>query len=317
MKELFKLIQKNPGYFIKRFNQKLRYNIQDLYLLHTNQVNPELINKREFRVCGLRRSGNHAIINWIMKQTQDKAVHINDIFIRENPFRACVEALSKEDPDFYWKAYRLKSNNLYCGNHSLDLLRKEANQKFLPKDLLLYSLEDYPLRLMNNKSILIKHRLFFGRSQEKRDILILRDPFNLLSSRLNHKNIGLKTRCYFKSFAKVWVEYAKEFIGETNHLTNPKILINFNRWSSDREYRKTIAHILNIPFTDKGFNHVPNFGGGSSFNSKNQNSFEVNQRWEIYQDHQVFRKIIANRTLKYYAKLIFPDLSDMVYRNTL
>ena len=161
------------------------------------------MNDREFRVVGLRRTGNHAIINWILQQVDGTVVFVNDIFINENPFRTVVEVFESQDPDFYWRANRIKSNPLYAGEDYLDNLRKEANRDFIPKDLLIFSLEDYRLKLMDVKRYQKRHLLYFGNSKEKTDILILRDPYNLLASRLKNERIGLKTRSYLKPFADV------------------------------------------------------------------------------------------------------------------
>ncbi|MCB0804171.1 MAG: hypothetical protein KDC05_00145 [Bacteroidales bacterium] len=312
MKEIFKLVKKNPLYFAKRLNQKIRYSAQDYYLLATGQANNNIVNQREFRVVGLRRTGNHAIINWIMQQVKGTVVLVNDIFINENPFRTVVEAFESRDPDFYWRAHRIKSNPLYAGDDYLDNLKKEASRDFIPKDLLIFSLEDYRLKLMDVKRFQKRHLLYFGGSGEKIDILILRDPYNLLASRLKNERIGLKTRSYVKSFAEVWVEYAKEYLGETNFMKNNKVLINYNQWSKNENYRKELASKLKINFTDAGFDEVTSYGGGSSFDGMgNKIQLDTMGRWKAYKDDPVFRKVVSNQKLREYAARIFPEISDV------
>lgn len=310
MNDLITLITESPAYFIRRLGQKFRFKLIDRYLLITNQINELKVNNQKIRVCGLRRTGNHAIINWIIQQASGNVVHLNDIFIAENPYRAAVEGLQTKDPKFYWKAYRMRSNPLYSGMDYMEVLKQEMNRDFIIKDMLIYSLEDYRLKLMNKRNIRKKHLLFFGGSEEQKDILILRDPYNLLASRMKHENIGLKTRSVFKSFAEMWIEYAREFLGETNYLKNNKYLINYNQWARNYNYRKETAENLKLNFTDAGFDNITNYGGGSSFNGINtQKKLDVTNRWKTFKDDPVFLKMLSPKELHRYADLIYPELS--------
>jgi len=44
------------------------------------------VNKKELLVVAMKRSGHHAIINWILQNTQGKTCFLNDIPPRTNPF---------------------------------------------------------------------------------------------------------------------------------------------------------------------------------------------------------------------------------------
>lgn len=35
----------------------------------------------------------------------------------------------------------------------------------------------------------------------------------------------------------LWIDYAKEYLGETNYLKHNKICINYNQWFADVEYQ--------------------------------------------------------------------------------
>ena len=63
---------------------------------------------------------------------------------------------------------------------------------------------------------------------------------------------------------KLWVEYAKEFINNTNYLKN-KIPISFNKWASDENYRIYISNVLGLKYSDKTLKYIGDFGQGSSF----------------------------------------------------
>ena len=66
--------------------------------------------------------------------------------------------------------------------------------------------------------------------------------------------------------AELWKNHAKEFLGETGHLKNHKVIIAFNRWVNDPAYREEIASILGLRFTNQGINDVWHIG--STFDVK-------------------------------------------------
>ncbi|MFN7247708.1 MAG: hypothetical protein ACK5UO_13890, partial [Microcystis sp.] len=52
-----------------------------------------------------------------------------------------------------------------------------------------------------------------------------------MASRLKKGLLSVKTKGM--SPADMWMEYAKEFLGETSYLSNNKVVINYNLWFSD------------------------------------------------------------------------------------
>ena len=70
------------------------------------------------------------------------------------------------------------------------------------------------------------------------DVLLLRDTFNLIASRLKKGFLSVKTKGM--SLTDMWIEYAKEFLEETSYLSNNKVIINYNLWFSDISYRREI-----------------------------------------------------------------------------
>lgn len=312
MKNIIKLVRENPSYYVKRFKQKINHTITDISRLSSQTANEEIVNQKEFRISGLRRTGNHAIINWIIKQSEGTVVHFNDIFINENPLQIITKAIETKDPDFAFRAERAFNNPLYKGQDGVEILKREANGDFTKKDLLIYSLEGYHPRLIAKKKIQKKHKLYFGKSRKKYDIIILRDPYNLLASRLKNKKIGLKTRSYLTSFADMWVAFAREYLGETNFSPYPKVAVNYNKWAEEKAYRKQLTKTLHIPFTDAGFHEVTNYGGGSSFDGSGaKKDLDVFGRWKHYKDDPTFLKVVSNDELRHYSNFIFPELENI------
>ena len=130
---------------------------------------------------------------------------------------------------------------------------------------MIYSYEDYVVQQVTNDWIFnIKHDLYFGKSASRYDLIIIRDPFNLLASRLQrHKKfledpnyqenyLSVSRRNYLlarysnKTMVELWIDYAQEYLGETNYLQHNKICINYNQWFADIDYRQEIADKLEM-----------------------------------------------------------------------
>ncbi|MEM9005648.1 MAG: hypothetical protein AAGE59_19255 [Cyanobacteria bacterium P01_F01_bin.86] len=274
---------------LRAVKRDLAYASHDVWRLATkrNQLS-QTVNQTEIRFIGLRRSGNHAVLNWIFKQLQQPVYFINNVDAGMSPFR-CFHL---HFPD---KGYR-----------------NEAWGNFSKKKHLIYSYEDYGLQDISNPYSEYKHDLWLGKTHHRYDILLLRDPFNLLASRLKKNYMDVKTSG--ESVVSLWISYAKEVLGETNLLKHNKIIINYNEWFRSLEYRQKIARQLGLDFSDQGFNYVSSYGGGSSFDERSfqgkAESMNVENRWHHFKDNDEFLSLIANEELLHYSKAIFGDVLE-------
>ncbi|NEN90938.1 MAG: hypothetical protein F6K48_19295 [Okeania sp. SIO3H1] len=282
----------------KVFHQGQRFfkdNLKDFIIIVTQQdILSEIVNQKEIRVVGMRRTGNHAIINWIKGQQTGKIEFWNDLKVNIN-------------------ALRQKYENL------------RENYPFVKKDCLIRSYEDYTLQEITNWIFESKHDLYFGKSGTRYEVLILRDPFNLFASRLKNRLQKEKNNLYLgessygnnflsvrnpnKTVADLWINYAKEYLGETNYLKQNKICINYNQWFTDVEYRRNIADKLQMEFSDVGINKVAGQGGGSSFEGKEfdgkATSMDVLNRWQKVADNPRYRELFNNQKILKYSERIF------------
>ncbi|MGF1523904.1 MAG: hypothetical protein ACFBSF_16420 [Leptolyngbyaceae cyanobacterium] len=303
-----KRLPKRLNYWSRRSRQKLQHKAEDLVraTFHHPDTQP-VINKREVRVLGLRRSGNHAIINWIGQQVKGNSVFINHVRPLENPYRDQYESqlvLGRKLPQGDWKY------------HDIDWWKKEKEGKFSLKDCLIYSYEDQEIEKVAGASFERKHDLYLGRSKERFDVIVMRDPFNLVASRLktkpredgpNFDMLNVYSRRY--SLLELWIAYAKECLGETSFLQHKKIFINYNKWFTDIDYRRHIAAQMNITFSDEGFNDVSISGRGSSFDGLKHagevHKMDVLNRWREFAENPTYRKLLMNTEdlLKYSNQL--------------
>lgn len=307
-------IQKLPKklcYLQRRSRQKLAHALEDVGRAIEYSTKPQaVVNQKEVRVLGLRRSGNHAIINWIGKQIQGQAVFMNHVRPLENPYRNQYENQLNPrhtPPPKDWK-YR-----------ELDWWKQEKDGNFSLKDGLIYSYEDQELEKVAHPSFERKHDLYLGKSAERFDVIVMRDPFNLLASRLqtkpredgvNFSMLEVYSRRY--SLPELWISYAKECLSETNFLPNNKLVINYNQWFLDCNYRQQIARRLKLEFSDRGLNDVSASGRGSSFDGAkyagNAAQMDVINRWKWFSDSSVYRELLKTEGLLDYSQKLFGSI---------
>lgn len=259
------------------------------------------INKEEFKFIGLSRSGNHAIINWIIEQINGSYCFLNCTEPKYNPFTS-ARPLNDEGITY--------TSNIPDFN-----LEQEQSGNFSKKDYLLYSHEDCFLGSVNHRLFQQNKQEWIGETENSKNILILRDPFNLFASRikanllLGHHTHGARP-ISFKILKKIYKQHAKEFLGKKNNLKN-KVPINYNHWVQNEEYRKSIAEELKIPFSDKGFEQVSNVAGGSSFDgvelSGNANRMKLHDRWKNYEHDESYWELFDDELVDL-ASEIFGDI---------
>lgn len=268
-----------------------------------NVQHHEIINKNEFRIVGMSRSGNHPIINWITQQIQGRFCFLNCAEPKTNPF---------------YTARPLDQEKVYRVNYEDFDLKSEKRGNFSQKDYLIHSYEDCFLGMLNSRIFEEQHDAFVGPSHRRVDILILRDPFNLFASR---KKSGLFDRQKELSSkpvspltaVRIWKQHAKEAIGERQYLRHDRLFINYNWWACDSAYRKDIATALGINFTDLGIQDVSNCAGGSSFDglkfANSANNMKVLERWKHFIHDQEYKKIFDNEIISLSNK-IFGHIPD-------
>lgn len=213
-------------------------------------------NFLEVRVYGLMRSGNHAIIEWIQNQYPGQIT-------------CFLNNVKHGDQDPYTNCKRRVLTGVDAQIDTEDLRR-------MRKQLLIYSYEDRDELESNGKTFLEsvfqqdfeKKRLYYlGASRYRFDMLIIRDPFNYLASRLKL----LETRGPLDGVSnpeliiKNWKLMAKEAVRLNRDPQPGKIVVNYNQWFTQLAYRQHLSKKLMGKFNDSSIKKISDFGGGSSF----------------------------------------------------
>ena len=251
---------------------------------------PAYVNETEIRVVGMSRSGNHAIINWILAQSPGRNCFLNcaepgwSPFVSARPVTPDLPGWHADYPDFDVEA--------------------ERAGRFSRKDLLVHSYEDTFLGPFEKPENEARHDEWVGRSARRIDLLILRDARNLFASRLASGYGWLDDQLV----ARVWSQHAREFIGLRRNLRQERLLLSYSDWVTSFAYRRAVAEALGLEFDDTAAHAVPPVAGGSSFDGTaydgRAEEMPVLRRWHAFADDARFRRMLTPEVL---------DLSDRIF----
>lgn len=253
-------------------------------------MSPAFVNETEIRVVGMSRSGNHAIINWILAQAPGRTCFLNCAEPGWNPF---VSARPRTPELPGWRA-------LYEG---FDVEAERAG-RLSRKDLLVHSYEDAFLGPFAKAENEARHDEWVGGSARRVDLLILRDPRNLFASRLASGYGWLDDRLV----TRVWSQHAREFLGLRRKLRQERLTVSYNEWVASPEYRRAVAEALGLEFDDRAAHKVPAAAGGSSFDGTaydgRAEQMPVLRRWHRFAGDPRFERMLTPDVR---------DLSDRIF----
>ncbi|WP_375262393.1 hypothetical protein [Palleronia sp.] len=229
------------------------------------------MNDLEIQVLGMSRSGNHAVCNWIFNQADAPKLFLNCAEGKTDPFATCRPFSEGQ------RGWR------------------EAPERSVPpgaggdRALLMHSYEDSWFAHAFSRPLEAHHDEWLAESRRRVRLLILRDPFNLFASRLK-----MGAELSVPVARKMWKQHAREALGDTRKVKD-KVVVLYNRWATDRDYRRSIAGELGLTFTDAGADEVPQTMGGSSFDGTSFHGraaeMPTQDRWKAYADDPAYRAI--------------------------
>jgi len=267
--------------------------------MSTNALHPKI-----YIIHGMKRSGNHAIVDWIR-------AHGNFAFFNnESADRSIWKG--KTTLTIPGNFDEWLQSRMFLHSNSIASLFK----RFIIKDRRLIISVEY-------KNLSYQP---YTESGEAINILIIRDPYNLISSRIRKSHKVNSPKIYPRNFdpsmrriVTRWKEHAKEYLGDSNNLQN-KVCVFYNNWFSDIDYRRILCQQLQLgEFTDAGFNIVSKIGGGSSFDGTDfdggNGRMEVLKRYlqlsgkEISLFNEVFRDLGLRKLALEVSGICYPNLN--------
>ncbi len=278
-------------------------------------------NKHEIRVFGLRRSGNHAVISWILQNFPAPAVHLNDLRDRSlDPYQAFSQ-VSVKGLNFWSCKPKLTSFLKYQWQRPPLVeftvvdpkLNVEYIRNFRPKECLIVSYEDYELTAANLQRYDADRDRYVGSSDRIVNVAILRDAYNLFASLLK---VGFLRRDNRDALIALFKQYARVHLGEVPDTPFPLVCINYNRWCEEADYRIAIAKQIGFETSGEPFLKVSHKGGGSSFDrlAAQDNPGKLKQtreRWRRVADRPDYRAIFQDEELRSLSDRVFGPIADL------
>lgn len=226
--------------------------------------------KKIYFLIGIKRSGNHAILNWFYKIIPNY-VHLNNMSLplfTVNNYRTNIttKALQYNYCDRRWVPF--------SENHNLLISFEDQDLKKIGKMIEQFCKE------LNLEPVIM---------------LLLRSPQNNLASayQVYNKNVNVLAK-----YVTQWQLYATEYLENT--IFPHKINIFYDKWFTDEAYRKELCTQLGFKFNDSNFNHIYKHGTSSFDKMKfmnNASQMDVLHRNKVFDNDERFVKLANNKKL--------------------
>tara|TARA_Y100000310_G_C20683601_1_gene817594 strand:- start:2608 stop:3327 length:720 start_codon:yes stop_codon:yes gene_type:complete len=223
-------------------------------------------------VLGIRRSGNHAIVNWLKNQIKAKQT---------------VKVLNNKTP-------------LSC---------LEVDQSLKKKEVIIITYESVPINIFKNGNI-IKNEHEFG-NRKKTNIMILRDPFNLFASVLKGYYWKEAAEDYI-GFIELWKGYAKEHLQETQHIKSKSIIYNkwFENKNYRENICKDLKFPFSDACLNYVGNYAGGSSFDRRRFKRNAQDMNVLNRWQKMLSNKKYIKMFRDKELLTLARRIFPEMTN-------
>ncbi len=214
----------------------------------------------------LRRSGHHAIMNWVMWSIPGLVVFRND------------RAMNQE------KVVQPGRVQIYHGPRKLNISQQFAD----------FTWNHFPLSTRVENFEDAENLEFVGGYLS---VLVMRDFYNNMASRLKwEREIRSRfrdestqedeAREHMHKAKKLWKEYARVAISPPESV----VVCHYDHWVGDEEYRKTLATSLGVSGHQSAIRSTAQYGPGSSFEGKQStpDANKLTHRFELFNDDDFF-----------------------------
>ncbi len=256
-------------------------------------------NDVEICIVACKRSGHHAILNWIAEQFAAEPYVLNNCRVGESPFTETRRRLERRG-----------------SVDEAEACRAEESGALTEKRLLIYNFEDCDLRAVFSPEERSRRERALGPSRTRLNVVVLRDHYNLFASRLHRVRLGsdVPRERLDKALAArdLYVQYARECLGETSIVDEPCIPVLYNHWFTDAAYRRDLSARLGGTFRDDSMRRVAAHGEGSSFDGVafggRADEMAVLDRWRGLASNHFYRAIVGDAAMRRCTARLFPEL---------
>ncbi len=221
------------------------------------------MNRVLILLWGIRRAGNHVIHPWLLRQFQHPMYEMLN-----------VEYDAVVSPGAEKRQFIKDCSTLLVGfeSHPLTTVRTFEHNNYFEKSL--------------------------GHYDKIKNIIILRDPWNLFASQLScgERRLG-------HPVGYLWAEYAKSFIEKPYDAE----YVSYNEFVTDETYRRALSEKIGGTFNDSTIDDVSKHGRGSSFDETTYNGrgreMDVFGRWKVWRDVDTYKRLFTQEVEELADKL--------------
>lgn len=226
----------------------------------------------DYHIYALRRSGHHAIMNWIIWSMPNLVLLRNDRIEQDNTVIK------------YGKVQVFKGSKIY----TMPMAIRRLVWGSLPARIRIESFED---------------RESIDTTKSDHSIVIIRDFYNNMASRLkwerdfrNRFRVSdvqeSETRSEMLHARELWKQYAQLAICPPPHL----LTILYDRWLNDVEYRDRLSSKLGISGDQQALNSTAQYGPGSSFEgmSNTPDPVRLSNRFKAFAEDKLYIEIASD-----------------------
>lgn len=292
-------------------------------------------NENEIVIHSMGRSGSHAITNWIASMFEEPILFFHHCPL-DNPYNKRFR---------YWN--RVKNRPIKKFFIKLPKSFEERGEyRNIHKHCLMYSYEWRDIRILKNADFIKDRDSIIGKSKNRYNVLILRDFFNWLASCLVNFKRGTRSLNFYPKYNisrsddwtrhasiisersyrtmkktkifKLWKFYAEEFLGKTNYLESTgslkdaKICISFNQWFVDEKYRREIAKLLDLEYSDftLKFAGSPSGFDGHKYLHENAQEMKALDRWKTLKDNPIYHEFLDPECVELSHEIFGKEIGD-------
>jgi len=264
-----------------------------------------------YDVWGIRRSGNHAIIGWLLNHVGTPFIHFNDIQDPWNPLTPGGVRVAGVPAWQYKRGLLRKARQFFRSRREATFAGSDPSvdyERLATLSGLACRVFSYEDKLVTGSSEALGAAM---PGETRKSVLLLRDPFNLFASLLK---AGYFSRP-LDELPGIYARHAEAFL--LQHETGI-IGVNYNEWFQNADYRVSTAHRLGFDTNGAPYDEVPPNGGGSSFSGRARrgqaSKMNVLSRWRHFAEHAQFARLVSESCVREAAEVLYPELAEAVYR---
>jgi hypothetical protein len=242
-----------------------------------------------YHVFAQRRSGHHAIIRWLTEGLENTGVGVGF----EN-----------------------------------DICRKRQNVKevlgtMITANAVVINYEDVAYSHRKSPELPYCEAREYGSGAQHYDILVARDWYNLVASRMYKRVDAMIKGQYVPIQDMHWAEVCEQWaelvqIGLSDVHEDGMTFINYNEWVDNEKYRETLSARLGLVDPDTAMSQVAPMGRGSSFDGMsldgNAQCMDVKRRWLYLHEAMVpiYRNVVTDSVISEMNTALFGFGQDVV-----